>query len=346
MYLPLTSANIEIAVSVIKNGGLVAFPTETVYGLGADALNTKALAKIFETKRRPFFDPLIIHIAELASLQKIIDYKALGDVQKDMLLKISGLLWPGPLTLVLPKLSIVPDLATAGLPSVAVRFPNHDGALELIRKSTGLIAAPSANPFGYLSPTLAEHVRDQLGGMVDIILDGGRTGIGVESTVLDLTHNAPRILRQGGTTQEQIEAVTGSIAHNTGTSRASPGLLKSHYAPHTPLFLYTAEEMTSLDVHADKTEVFLFFDKATFDKWAARNKTYDIQNIFILSETGSEYEAASNLFETLHIIDKLHVSAINAQKCRESGLGRAINDRLKKASAANMHPDMMFITKK
>ncbi|MDR3301497.1 MAG: threonylcarbamoyl-AMP synthase, partial [Spirochaetaceae bacterium] len=209
MTLPQNDENILRAARCLSAGGIVAFPTETVYGLGADAFNIAALARVFEVKRRPFFDPLIIHIACLAALERLIDFSAMNGAQIGRLEAISHSLMPGPLTLILPKLPAVPDLATGGLGTVAVRFPNHAGAAALIAQSTGAIAAPSANPFGCLSPTRAEHVERTLGNAIDIILDGGPPEIGVESTVLDLTGAAPRILRPGGVSWEEIACCLG-----------------------------------------------------------------------------------------------------------------------------------------
>jgi L-threonylcarbamoyladenylate synthase len=266
---------------------LVAFPTETVYGLGADAFNTAALARIFEVKGRPRFDPLIIHIAGRESLDRAADRSAMTAAARHKLDTLSGRLWPGPLTLILPKRREVPDLATAGLASAAIRFPDHPAALRLIRLSTGIIAAPSANLFGRLSPTRAEHVRDQLGDRIDFILDGGAARVGVESTVLDLVCEPPRILRYGGTTRERIEELIGPVeapadaaAGNTagipaGTTAVSgpaardglrsPGQLTGHYAPRTPLSVHPREELAALSY--DPAEAYLFFDGPSRDAW-------------------------------------------------------------------------------
>ena len=179
IYLELNEKNIMTAAGMIRAGKLAAFPTETVYGLGCDTFNTEALARVFEVKKRPHFDPLIVHIASLDTLERLVDFSRLSAEAEYRLYVLSRALWPGPLTLILPKLKSVPDLATAGLETLAVRFPAHDGALRLITESTGAIAAPSANPFGYLSPTRARHVREQLGNAVDVILDGGPANIGI-----------------------------------------------------------------------------------------------------------------------------------------------------------------------
>ena len=329
--LPAIDANIRAAAEILKAGGLVAFPTETVYGLGGDGFNPVALAKIFEAKRRPHFDPLIIHIAEMAALERVADTQSLSP----KLALICSRLWPGPLTLILPKRASVPDLATSGLPTVAVRFPDHPVAQKLILYSTGAVAAPSANPFGYLSPTRAEHVAEQLGDRVDMILDGGRTDIGVESTILDVSVEPPRILRPGGTEREKIEAIIGPVESGPASGEAasvpkSPGQLKSHYAPRTPLVLHTREELLVLKQYP--RAAYLFFDGRTRDAWTCGNKSGG-GNVYTLSEDGKALEAAANLFDLLHIIDKTGAEVVHAQQAPAEGLGLAINDRLMWAAA-------------
>jgi L-threonylcarbamoyladenylate synthase len=353
--LPAIDANIRAAAEILKAGGLVAFPTETVYGLGGDGFNPVALAKIFEAKRRPHFDPLIIHIAEMAALERVADTQSLSP----KLALICSRLWPGPLTLILPKRASVPDLATSGLPTVAVRFPDHIVAQKLILYSTGAVAAPSANPFGYLSPTRAEHVAEQLGDRVDLILDGGRTGIGVESTILDVSVEPPRILRPGGTEREKIEALIGPVesgpagggeggeaasvpaspASISGGRPKSPGQLKSHYAPRTPLVLHSGGEMLALK--QNPRAAYLFFDGRTRDAWSGGKDNGSKEgggaesggNVYALSEGGDRLEAAANLFDLLHTIDKIGAEVVHAQQAPAEGLGLAINDRLARAAA-------------
>jgi L-threonylcarbamoyladenylate synthase len=344
----LTSSDedIRIAAEAIKAGRLAAFPTETVYGLGGDAFNVSALARIFEAKRRPRFDPLIVHIADLASLDMAADVGSLPPSVRTKLCVLCRNLWPGPLTLVLPKRPSIPALATSGLPAVAARFPSHPIAQKLIRYSTGAVAAPSANPFGYLSPTKASHVQEQLGERVDFIIDGGCADIGVESTVLDLTEEPARILRPGGAPREAIEALIGHVemghppAQDTPRPAPhSPGQLASHYAPKAPLFLHNDSDMAGLSFCPD--EAYLFFDEETRGAWNMRNapNAGGDERIFTLAtgaNTGTAdktLEAAANLFDILHTIDKLKPSAIHAQKSPDSGLGAAINDRLMRAAA-------------
>jgi L-threonylcarbamoyladenylate synthase len=333
-----TNENIRLAAQILREGGLAALPTETVYGLGGDAFNAGALARIFEAKNRPRFDPLIVHIADIESLEKIADLSMLESAARGRLEILAGHFWPGPLTLILPKQKNIPDLATSGLLTVAVRIPANETARQLITLSATAVAAPSANPFGYLSPTKAEHVQEMLGNKVDIILDGGPTRVGVESTVLDICCGQPRILRPGGTPQEAIEALIGAVAVGplddtalggaSPVGMASPGLLKSHYAPGTPLL---AHEDTRL-MAADKDSACLFFDGASRDnRLASLPPESRVAPVAVLSETGNLAEAASRLFEVLYKLDRSGVKQIQAQLAPETGLGRAINDRLRRA---------------
>jgi L-threonylcarbamoyladenylate synthase len=322
--LPATDANIQYAAQALREGRIVAFPTETVYGLGADVFNTGALARIFEVKHRPRFDPLIVHIADLDTLKVLVDFSLLSAISKERLSLLAGAFWPGPLTLVLPKLSRVPGLATAGLPTVAVRFPDNPVALRLIGAlgTEGAVAAPSANPFGYLSPTRAEHVAAQLGNQVPVILDGGPCRVGVESTVLDIgggppLGDRPRILRPGGVTLEAIRAIIPELpdveaadekthVRESHNAQLSPGQLKSHYAPVTPLYPHSREEMRTLA--QEPGHAYLYMEE-TLQK------------------------SAASLFEKLHALDRQGYIAIHAELAPEEGLGLAINDRLRRAAA-------------
>jgi L-threonylcarbamoyladenylate synthase len=333
-FLPVSDNALRQAAAALRAGALVAFPTETVYGLGADAFNAAALARIFEAKGRPRFDPLIIHIAAVDTLEKTADLSRLAGNAKRKLSLLAENLWPGPLTLILPKQRAVPDIATSGLPSAAFRLPDHPAARCLIELSSGAVAAPSANLFGCLSPTRAEHVRSQLGNKVDIILDGGPARVGVESTVLDICGPEPRILRPGGTPREAIEALIGPVLTGPNavneTGSASPGQLKSHYAPRTPLSAYALEEMSALP--GESGQALLFFDGPSRDAWL-EGQAGTAVTIRVLSETGNLCEAAARLFETLHELDRAGFSRIRAQFAPEQGLGAAINDRLRRASA-------------
>ncbi|MCL2264503.1 MAG: L-threonylcarbamoyladenylate synthase [Treponema sp.] len=327
---------------ILLNGGLVAFPTETVYGLGADAFNSQALARVFEVKKRPHFDPLIIHIAAIETLEKTANLSILSDETRKKLFLLAENFWPGPLSIILPKSEKIPGIATAGLPTAAIRFPDNETARKLISLSSGAVAAPSANPFGALSPTRAEHVRDTLGEKVDLILDGGATRIGVESTVLDITGERIKILRPGGTARDAIENVIKCKIWNDEPEIrneviASPGQLKSHYAPRTPLFILGRDEIIQQDYKTDDPASrtgFLFFDGSTRDAQREAQKLHDGTVIKVLSESGVMTEAASRLFEILHELDNCNLSRIYAQKAPDEGLGEAINDRLRRGANA------------
>ena len=335
-FLPVSTESLELAAGILRSGGLVAFPTETVYGLGADAFNPEALAKVFEAKGRPRFDPLIIHIAAIEDLEKTADLSLLSARARKKLFLLAEKFWPGPLSIILPKNEKIPGIATAGLSTAAIRLPDHEAAKKLISLSGTAVAAPSANPFGSISPTRAQHVRDKLGEKVDLILDGGPTRIGLESTVLDITGDFIKILRPGGTPKEEIEKLVGSVY---GTEKnelcphapVSPGQLKSHYAPKTPLSVFTADAIVSRPY--EKQCAFLFFDGSTKDAWLrVQGQMTDSPVIKVLSQTGEVLEAAAHLFETLHELDSLGVSQIFTQLAPNSGLGEAINDRLRRGS--------------
>jgi L-threonylcarbamoyladenylate synthase len=337
-FLPVSPESLQQAAQILRNGGLVAFPTETVYGLGADAFNAEALAKIFEVKNRPRFDPLIIHIASLDTLEKVADLSLLSEEARRKLFSLAEKFWPGPLSLVLPKSEKVPGIATAGLPTAAIRFPAHEAAKTLISLAGGAVAAPSANLFGSLSPTRAEHVRDKLGDKIDMILDGGPAQIGVESTVLDITGKSIKILRHGGAPKEEIEKLIGVVDENISNADASggfasPGQLKSHYSPQKPLSVFSREEMLRLPYEADTA--YLFFDGSARDAWLERRSEAGGQGSAVLrtlSEKGLVLEASARLFEILHELEKCRISRIFAQFAPFEGLGAAINDRLARAS--------------
>ncbi|MDR2921946.1 MAG: threonylcarbamoyl-AMP synthase [Treponema sp.] len=340
--LEINDKTIRQAAAHIARGGIAAFPTETVYGLGADAFNPAALALIFEVKNRPRFDPLIVHIAALAALEKVADLSPLDAGARKNLGALTEKFWPGPLTLILPKQQTVPDLATSGLPTVAVRLPALAAARQLIAFSTGAVAAPSANPFGCLSPTSAEHVLAMLGDKVEIILDGGPSSVGLESTVLDICGGQPRILRPGGVPKEAIEAVIGplaevaingvainSVAASDGGGAVSPGMMKSHYAPRASLKVHDLE--TLCEIPAGNDSAFLFFDGASYRLWQKKQKQHHGASAKVLSERGNAAEAAARFFQSLHELDRPEIKRIYAQSAPDEGLGAAINDRLERA---------------
>ena len=300
------------AARLIRAGELVAFPTETVYGLGADATNERAVAKIFEAKGRPHFNPLISHVTDATEAQRFVAWNETAD-------RLAAKFWPGPLTLVLPRSSgsAIALLTTAGLDSVAIRAPAHPLALELIRAAGCPIAAPSANRSGAVSPTRAEHVAESLGGRVSLILEGGPCTVGVESTVLDLTGETPTLLRPGGATREAIEAVIGPIALShalpTGdAARKSPGQLASHYAPSRPVRLEASS------VAPD--EGLLAFGPPLPGARLTLN----------LSPSSDLTEAAANLFTQLRALDRPEIVRIAVMPIPQTGLGLAINDRLRR----------------
>lgn len=304
------------AGDIIKNGGLVAIPTETVYGLGADMFNPKAVAKIFEAKSRPFFDPLITHIADIEMLYN------LAIIDKDIIKKATDAFWPGPLTIIVKKRDIVPDIVSSGLDTMAVRMPKHKVALEIIKRSTGAVVAPSANPFGYLSPTTADHVREQLGDRIDMVVDGGLCEVGVESTVLDLTRERPIVLRPGGISIEELRDVLGEVEvfNRKVTSPTAPGQLESHYAPRTPLRII--ESLNEVE-NSEKSAYLSFGEEESKLKFKCMEN---------LSELGDLIEAASRLFYSLHKLDREDVEKIYVKKIPLEGIGIAIMDRLYKAS--------------
>ncbi len=299
----------------------MAIPTETVYGLAANALDTKAVLSIFEAKNRPTFDPLIVHSY---SLEAIRDFVA--EIPEQAVL-LAEKFWPGPLTLLLEKKALISDLVTSGLSTVAVRVPDHPLTLQLLRSLSFPLAAPSANPFGYISPTTAQHVVDQLGSKIEYVLDGGPARVGIESTIVGFPAGVPTVVRLGGLQVEDIEAVIGEVKTtlHSSSNPMAPGMLKSHYAPRLPLHLLDREEMES----AKPTDAtgFLFFQKpAHFDTYPQAR---------CLSETGDFREAAFRLFASLREMDQLPVREIWAEKLPDRGLGRAINDRLLRASVRN-----------
>ncbi|MBF0269710.1 MAG: threonylcarbamoyl-AMP synthase [Alphaproteobacteria bacterium] len=308
--LPATPENLAEAVAVLREGGLVAFPTETVYGLGADASNDQAVARIFAAKGRPSFNPLISHVADIESAERIACFD-------DRSRKLAQRFWPGPLTLVLPRKpeGRVSLLATAGLDTLAVRIPNHLAALNLLRAFNGPIAAPSANPSGKLSPTRADHVVQGLGKKAQLVLDGGPCQVGLESTVLSLVHDVPCLLRPGGVSLESLREVLGRVeVVSEGGAIQSPGQMESHYAPQARLRLNADQPMPG--------EVLLGFGPNAPGE-AALN----------LSPAGDPIEAAAHLFAYLRELDRPGVMTIAVMPIPHHGLGLAINDRLKRASA-------------
>jgi L-threonylcarbamoyladenylate synthase len=320
MIVPATPDHIASAAALLRAGGVVAFPTETVYGLGADATNAVAVAKVFAIKERPSFDPLIVHLAAAENLGEVA-----AEVSATAQLLVRRF-WPGPLTLVLPKTARIPDLVTAGLPSVAVRMPDHAVALELLRAAGRPIAAPSANRFGRLSPTTAEHVADQLGDSIPLILDGGPCRVGVESTVISLLSVPPRLLRPGGVALEALrEAIGGVEIAARGDESVSPGRSLRHYAPRTELRLVGSAAEVPLANRAGAALLAL----------APVEDTDGFARVEILAADGDLHRAAANLFAALRRLDAATFTRIYALRVPERGLGLAIMDRLKRAAISD-----------
>ena len=326
---------IKYAASVLKEGGLVAFPTETVYGLGANALNEKALLKIFEAKGRPSDNPLIVHIAD-----KEEAYGLMKDIRDDSL-KLMDKFWPGPLTLVGKKTSSVPDIVTAGLDTVAIRMPSNKIALSLIKESKLPVAAPSANVSGRPSPTTAKHVIDDLNGKIDVIIEAGDSNIGVESTVLDITLWPPTILRPGGVSKEQLQKFLGEVdVDPTLTEKnldklipKSPGMKYKHYSPKAELIVVEGE----LSNVAGKINVLVeeYKKKGLSVGVLSTEQTRDLYNgakVISLGDRTEPESIASNLFKALRDFDDLGVQLILAEAVDDKGIGFAIMNRMKKAA--------------
>lgn len=320
---------INEAASVIKRGGLVAFPTETVYGLGADAFNIEAVAKIFAAKGRPSSDPLIVHIADKQDLLKLA-----VEVYK-IALDLADAFWPGPLTLVLKKSSSVPSIVTGGLETVAIRMPNHPVALSLIRESGTAIVAPSANLFGRTSPTTAEHVLQDLKGKIELILDAGSAQVGIESTILDLTQAPFRILRPGQVSLEDLRAVIPDIEPYQGNKVLSPGMFKRHYSPKARLILARSGGKTEVECVKILASEFVMqgYSVGIMVKTENKNKYNGDLNLKILGPENNLTLCAINLYSVLREFDKDGTQIIIAENVREEGLGVAIMDRLRKAAA-------------
>ena len=311
--------DVATAAALLQNNEVVAIPTETVYGLAGNALNPEVVTKIFAIKNRPLFNPLILHLSDISQLDRYVTEIPPAAAT------LAEHFWPGPLTLLLPKKSFVPDVVTAGLPRVAVRVPSHPVALQLLRSLPFPLAAPSANPFGYISPTSAEDVRRMLDGKISYVLDGGDCAKGIESTIVGFEGNTPVIYRPGVISAEEIKALVGAVeTHRKETQNPlSPGMLPSHYAPHTPLFLTESV--------ADLTAAFLPTGTAVLSFKQACLLVPTI-NQEVLSPRGDLYEAAANLYKALHRLDGLNCQRIIAERVPDTGIGKAINDRLQKAA--------------
>lgn len=312
-----SGTDIEKARSLLEAGELVAIPTETVYGLAGNALNVEAVSRIFSVKNRPEFNPLIVHVPTLEAAANYLE-----DIPEKAR-SLAAKFWPGPLTLVLKKKAIIPDLVTAGLDTVGIRCPDHILTRDLLERLSFPLAAPSANPFGYVSPTTPEHVNEQLGDKIPYILDGGPCTVGIESTIVGFKDDSAIIYRLGGLAREDIEREIGPVDIQTFSSAKpnAPGQLKSHYAPSKKIVLGNLEDLLG-QYPAHCTAILSY--QTDF------NSPYQ----FILSPSGNLEEAAQNLFTGLRKLDKLPVNIILAEMVPDTGLGRAINDRLRRASSS------------
>jgi L-threonylcarbamoyladenylate synthase len=317
--LPAGEAAVATAARVLAEGGLVAFPTETVYGLGADAANPAAIARLYQAKGRPAFNPLIAHVGDIAAARRIARFDATAAA-------LAQAFWPGPLTLVLPKAPgcAVADLATAGLDTVAIRIPAHPVAREILRAFGGAVVAPSANLSGHVSPTTADHVQSDLAGRIDLIVDGGPVAVGVESTIVGC-FGEPLLLRPGGVPRTEIERVLGRTlaqapreAEGDSNQPLAPGMLASHYAPRAKVRLNA--------VSVEPGEALLSFGLGAISGIDCASRVLN------LSERGDLDEAAANLFGHLRALDSEGARSIAVMSVPDAGLGEAINDRLRRAA--------------
>ncbi len=320
-------ANIECLVQALLADRLVGVPTETVYGLAGNALSQSACERIYKAKGRPYHDPLIVHVFDLEMLDRVA-------IREDRLNEVAAAFWPGPLTVILRRRAVIPDVVTSGLDTVAVRIPAHPAFRRLAAAAGIPLAAPSANPFGYISPTTTAHVEAQLGNRIEFILEGGPCSVGIESTILDLTHpTKPRILRPGGITADRIEAIIGPIdssmvraGENPGKAMLAPGLLDRHYSPTTPLHLRKrAFGQRELETLPAGVAALCFCRPVAAVRQGGRR-------IHWLTDDGDPVEAARKLFSALRELDAVGYQAIEAEPAPDDGIGRAINDRLQRAA--------------
>ncbi|MCM1296693.1 MAG: L-threonylcarbamoyladenylate synthase [Muribaculaceae bacterium] len=326
------------AADILRSGGLVAFPTETVYGLGADALSKKAAEKIYAAKGRPSDNPLIVHIADVRAVHELADCVP---PKAEMLMEA---FWPGPLTIILPKKTLVPDETTGGLGTVALRMPSHPAALEMIRESGLYIAAPSANTSGRPSPTVVAHVLDDLNGKVDMILDGGAVGIGIESTIVDLTETCPTILRPGFITKQMLEQIIGEVKMdaaleiNSNIRPKAPGMKYTHYAPKGELTIVEALNADDFGMNVARKINALVREKQQSDCEVAVIATlehahlYECEHVLVVGDGTKGETIAAKLYGTLRKCDELSVDYIFSEAFNTGELGSAIMNRLLKAA--------------
>jgi L-threonylcarbamoyladenylate synthase len=329
---------IRTAGDIVARGGLVAFPTETVYGLGANAMDGRAVIRIFEAKGRPSDNPMIVHVADLDQVGELV--KNLPSPAKELM----PVYWPGPLTLVVPAGRTVPPEVTAGLPSVAIRMPDHAVALALIRSAGSPVAAPSANLSGRPSPTTAAHVMEDLNGKIDLVLDGGPTGVGVESTVLDLTGPVPTILRPGGITLEDLEGILGQVAVDPAALSSlpavrprSPGMKYTHYAPKAPLLLVEGEPRKVAEKIRDIASEFRSRGKRIGILTYTDSEDYTgLGQVILAGHRDKPETVAAGLYAALRRFNDLEIDFILAESLPESGVGLAVMNRLRRAAGGKV----------
>ncbi len=317
--MSIISKDIQKAIAILESEDLVAIPTETVYGLAGNIFSEKAISAIFETKKRPFFNPLIVHISGVDQLEQIVS--EIPEKAKILAEKF----WPGSMTLVLKKNSKIPDLITAGKDTVAVRVPNHKVTLELLKKLSFPLAAPSANPFNNISPTKPEHVEHYFNDTIQMVLDGGACKNGIESTIIGFENSEPVIYRLGALAVEDIEAVVGkvTIKNSKEESPVAPGMLNKHYAPKTKTILTTNVLQEVKKYNTQKIGVLSFSPSVKSDAIHAE---------ICLSTTQNLKEAAAKLYDAMHELDHLNLDVIIVEKLPDFGLGKSMNDRLQRAS--------------
>lgn len=317
--MTIVSKDISKAAEILSRQELVAIPTETVYGLAGNIYSEIAIKKIFEMKKRPFFNPLIVHIH---SADQVMELASEFPEKAQQLAKA---FWPGSLTLILPKKSKVPDLITAGKDTVGIRMPQHELTLELLRNLDFPVAAPSANPFTHISPTTAQHVKNYFDGKLEMVLDGGDCKNGIESTIVGFENGAPVVYRLGSISLEDITAVIGSVTLKNTKEQApnAPGMLEKHYAPRTKTFLVT--DIDSFIAQHPNKKIGLLLHSTD-------HQDYQISQIIYLSKSGNLKEAAANLYRAMHQMDQYNLDMIVAQRLPDHDLGTSINDRLERAT--------------
>jgi L-threonylcarbamoyladenylate synthase len=315
----MISKDISLAVKHLNQNGIIGFPTETVYGLAGNAFDTEAIHKIFEVKKRPTFNPLIVHI------KGIEDLKQVASEIPPIAYELANAFWPGPLTLILKKQPYIPDLVTANQDTVAVRVPNHPVALELLHQLDFPLVAPSANPFTSISPTSAEHVENYFGNQINMVLEGGECSAGIESTIIGFENNRVVVYRLGALALEEIEKISESVTllNKKDKKPITPGMLLKHYAPKTD-FILTRNVQEELDWYSDKKIGLLLYNSFMPD--------FERKNQIVLSEESDLKIAASKLYHAMNKLDKMNLDLIIAERLPEYGLGISINDRLERAS--------------